>query len=93
MNISPLWDRVVLKGVQEESITKSGILLPSWTEKERPFMYEVIAIWPGKKDVDMSHVSIGDTVLCGQYSGDEVQIEDQKYKIVAIEYILWKITS
>lgn len=92
MNITPLWDRIVLKWVQEESITKSGILLPSWAEKDKPFIYEVISVWPGKKDVDMSWVSVGDTVLCGQYSGDEVRVDDQSYKVVAIDYILAKLS-
>jgi len=91
MNIEPLFDRVVLKSVEAESMTNSGIILPESATKEKPSMYEVVAIWPGKPDRDMSGVSIGDKVLAGQYSGDEVKIEDEEYKIVAIEYILAKI--
>lgn len=91
MNIEPLFDRVVLKSVEAESVTNSGIILPESATKEKPSMYEVVAIWPWKTDRDMSGVSIGDRVLAGQYSGDEVKIEDQEYKIVAIEYILAKI--
>lgn len=91
-SIQPLLDRVVLKPVQEDNVTKSGIYLPEGTNKERPFMYEVVAVWPGKKDTDMSGVSIGDTVLAGQYSGDEVKIDGESYKIVAIEYILAKVS-
>lgn len=92
MNIKPLGDRVVLKWVQSDSVTKSWIYLPDGAKKDRPFIYEVLAVGPGKKDVDMSHVSVWDQVLCGQYAGDEVTVEDESYKVVAIEYILAKIS-
>lgn len=91
MNIQPIWDRVVLKWLQEDSMTKSGIYLPDWANKERPFVYEVLAVGPWKWELDMSHVSIWDKVLCGQYAGDEVTVDDESYKVVAIEYILAKI--
>lgn len=91
MNITPLLDRVVLKAVEKDSVTKSGIILPDGASKERPFIYEVIAIWPWKKDSDMSIISPWDKVLCGQYSWDEVKLWEQEYKVVAIEYILGKI--
>ncbi len=87
MNIKPLGDRVVLKWLRKESITESGILLPESAKEERPFMYEVMAVWPWKKDVDMN-VAVWDKVLCGQYSWDEVKLEDKEYKIVAVEYLL-----
>jgi len=90
--IQPVSDRVVLKAIEEDTITKSGIYLPDSANKERPFLYEVIAIGPGKKDIDMTSISIGDTVLAGQYSGDEVKVDGEEYKIVAIEYILAKIS-
>lgn len=92
MNIQPLFDRVVLKAVQEESISSSGIILPESENKERPFMYEVIAVWPGKPDRDMSGISVWDKVLAGQYSWDEVKIDGEEYKIVAVEYILAKVS-
>lgn len=92
MNIQPLFDRVVLKAVEEENITSSGIILPESASKERPYVYEVVAVWPGKADRDMSGVSIWDKVLAGQYSWDEVKIDGQEYKIVAIEYILAKVS-
>ncbi len=91
MKIQPLSDRVVLKWVQAESVTKSGIFLPDGSNKERPFLYEVIAVWPGKKDVEMSGVSVWDQVLCGQYAGDEVKVDDEDFKVVAIDYILAKV--
>lgn len=91
MKIEPLFDRVVLQAVEAESITNSGIYIPDSANKERPFMYKVIAVGPGKPDRDMSSVSVGDKVLAWQYSWDEVKLWDAEYKVVAIEYILWKI--
>jgi len=92
MNIEPLFDRVVLKAVEQETITSSGIILPDSASKERPFVYEVVAVWPGKSDRDMSSVKVWDRVLAGQYSGDEVKLWELEYKVVAIEYILAKVS-
>lgn len=92
MNIEPLFDRVVLKAVEEENITSSGIILPESASQERPYVYEVVAIWPGKPDRDMSGISVWDKVLAWQYSGDEVKLEGDDYKIVAVEYILAKVS-
>ncbi len=96
MNIQPLSDRVLLKGVEAETVTKSGIYLPENANKERPYIYEVVAVGPGKKDKEGNLVTIdlkvGDRVLSGQYSGDEVEVDKMKYKIVAFEYILAKIS-
>ena len=78
--------------MQQQSVTNSGIYIPDTASKERPYMYEVVAIGPGKKDLDMSGISVGDKVLAGQYSGDEVKVDGQDYKIVAIEYILAKVS-
>ena len=88
MNIQPLSDRVLLKWVSnDKQMTDSGIYLPESAQKERPFLYEVVAVGPGKKDSEIS-VKIWDQVLCGQYSGDEVKVDTEEYKIVAQEYIL-----
>ncbi len=92
MHIQPMFDRVVLKALEQENITSSGIYIPDTASKERPYMYEVVAIWPWKKDSDMSGISVWDKVLAGQYSGDEVKLDGQDYKIVAVEYILAKVS-
>ncbi len=77
-------------------VTKSGIYLPENANKERPHIYEVVAIGPGKKDKDGNMMTIdlqvGDQVISGQYSGDEVEIDKLKYKIVGFDYILAKIS-
>ena len=54
-------------------------------------MYEVVAVWPWKDWVAMQ-VQVWDKVLCGQYSWDEVKLDDTEYKIVAQEYILAKVS-
>lgn len=95
MQIQPLSDRVLLRGVEAEMVTKSGIYLPENANKERPHIYEVVAIGPGKKDKDGNMMTIdlkvGDQVISGQYSGDEVEVDKMKYKIVGFDYILAKM--
>ena len=87
MAIKPLSDRVVLKALEKDNITDSWIYIPESANKERPYIYEVVAIWPGKKDVEMS-VKEGDKVLVGQYSWDDIKYNDEEYKIVWMDYIL-----
>ena len=96
MQIQPLSDRVILKVVEPENVTKGGILLPQTANRERPNVYEVVAVGPGKRDKDGNLVTIdlqpGDKVLSGQYSGDEVEVDGVKYRIVAFDYVLAKIS-
>ena len=87
MIIKPLADRILLKAVEKENITTSGIYIPEWSNKERPYIYEVIAVWPGKDDKNMS-VKIWDKVLSWQYSWDDVKIDWKEFKIVGIDYVL-----
>lgn len=87
MKIRPLADRVVLKWVEAQNQTDSWIFIPESTKQQRPFIYEVVAVWPGTSDKKM-YINVGQKVLCGQYAGDEVKHEDIDYKIVAQEYIL-----
>lgn len=94
-NIIPLSDRILLKPVEADNITASGIILPESANKERPSLYEVLAVGPGRHDKNGNFIKIelevGDRVISGQYSGDDVRVEDENYKIVAYEYILAKI--
>jgi len=95
--IVPLSDRVLLKPIEADKITASGIILPDSVNKERPSLYEVVAVGPGKIDKNGNFVAIelqkGDRVISGQYSGDDVKVDDMTYKIVAYEYILAKISQ
>jgi chaperonin GroES len=93
--ITPLSDRVLLRPIDAEKVTASGIIIPDSANKERPSLYEVITVGPGKADkngnIQKIDLQKGDRVISGQYSGDDVKIGDTTYKIVAFEYILAKI--
>ncbi len=90
MKLVPLGDRVVLKQLEAEMTTKSGIVLPG-QEKEKPQQAEVIAVGPGGiidgKEVKME-VKVGDKVIYSKYAGTEVKLEDEKFIIVKQNDIL-----
>ena len=88
--IKPLMDRVVLKMVEAEETTKSGIVLAG-TAKEKPQIAEVIAVGPGGviegKEVNMC-VKVGDKVVVTKYAGTEIKYEGEEYTIVKQNDIL-----
>ncbi len=91
MKLVPLGDRVVLKQLEAETTTKSGIVLPG-QEKEKPQQAEVIAVGPGGmvdgKEIKME-VKAGDRVIYSKYSGTEVKMDgDEKFVIVRQNDIL-----
>ncbi|RHO54606.1 co-chaperone GroES [Ruminococcaceae bacterium AM28-23LB] len=86
MKLQPLADRVVIKMVEAEETTKSGIILTG-SAKEKPQVAEVIAVGPGVKDNKMQ-VKVGDKVITSKFSGTEVKIEGNEYIIVKENDIL-----
>ncbi len=90
MKLTPLFDRVVLKQLEAEKTTKSGIVLPG-EAKEKPQQAEVVAVGPGGvvdgKEVTMQ-VKVGDQVIYSKYSGTDVEVEDEKYVVVKQNDIL-----
>ncbi len=90
MTIKPLADRVVMKMVEAEETTKSGIIL-SGAAKEKPQVAEIIAVGPGGNvegnDIVM-YVKAGDKVLMSKYSGTEVKIDGDEFVIVRQSDIL-----
>ena len=90
MNIKPLGDRVVIKRLEAEETTKSGIIVTG-TAKERPQEAEVVAVGPGAivdgKRTEME-VKVGDKVLCSNYAGTEVKFEGKEYTILRQDDIL-----
>ena len=84
MKLSPLGDRVVLKALEAEETTKSGIVLPGGS-KEKPQQAEVIAVGPGGmvdgKEVAMQ-VKVGQKVIYSKYAGTEVKLDDEEFIIV-----------
>ncbi|MHB8061835.1 MAG: co-chaperone GroES [Ruminiclostridium sp.] len=84
MKIKPLGDKVVIKMLEGEETTKSGIVLPG-SAKEKPQVAEVVAVGPGTvvdgNEVKME-VKVGDKVLLNKYSGTEVKYDGQEYTIL-----------
>lgn len=90
MTMKPLADRVVIKMVEAEETTKSGIILAG-SAKEKPQVAEVVAVGPGGnvegKDITM-YVKAGDRVITSKYSGTEVKMDGVEYTIVRQSDIL-----
>ncbi len=90
MNIKPLYDRVVIKKLEAEEKTKSGIVLPG-SAKEQPQMAKIVAVGPGGlvegKEVKME-VNVGDKVIFSKYAGTEVKFEGEEYTILRQSDIL-----
>ena len=90
MTLKPLLDRVVVKAVEAEETTKSGIILAA-AAKEKPQIAEIVAVGPGGivdgKEIKMN-VKMGDRVITAKYTGTEVKIDDVEYTIVRQEDIL-----
>ena len=80
LNIKPLADRVLVEPLEAETKTASGIIIPD-SAKENPQQGVVIAVGAGKKDEPMT-VKVGDKVLYGKYSGNEISVDGKKYLIM-----------
>ena len=95
MTIKPLADRVVLKMLEAEETTKSGIILSSKAQ-EKPQVAEVIAVGPGGvvdgKEITME-VAVGDRVLPSKYAGTEVKLDGEEYRILSQSDILAKVVD
>ena len=93
MKIKPLADRVVIKMLEAEETTKSGIILTS-AAQEKPQVAEVVAVGPGGvvdgEKVEME-VSVGDKVLISKYAGTEVKVDGEEYTILRQSDILAKV--
>jgi chaperonin GroES len=94
MKITPLYDRVLLKRIEEQEVKKGGIIIPD-TAKEKPQEAEVIAVGKGRVNEDGKvtplEVKKGDRVLIGKYSGTEVNLDGVEHIILREEEILAKI--
>ena len=85
MNIRPLHDRVIVKRVEAERTTASGIVIPD-SAGEKPDQGEVLAVGPGKRDENGKHVAldvkVGDRVLFGKYSGQTVKVDGDELLVM-----------
>ena len=86
MNIRPLHDRVIVRRIEKEKTTSSGIVIPD-SAAEKPIRGEVIAVGTGKRleggKVQPIDVKVGDNVLFGKYAGSEVKIDDVEYLVMS----------
>lgn len=80
MRLKPLGNRVVLQRQEVEEKTQSGIILPD-SAREKPQAAVVVAVGPGTNGKEMQ-VKEGDKVICSQYAGTEIEVDDEEYVIV-----------
>jgi len=92
MNVKPLDDRVLVKPIEEDFMSESGIILPDTVDKEKPEKGEVLAVGPGKilengQRAKMT-VAVGNKVLFKKYSPDEIKVDGQDLLIISESDIL-----
>ena len=91
MNIRPLYDRVIVKRLEAEVKTKSGLYIPE-TAKEKPIQGQVVAVGNGKRTEDGTvlglEVKVNDRVLFGKYSGTEIKLDGEERVILREDEIL-----
>ena len=96
MNIRPLYDRIVVKRIEEQETTHSGIVIPD-SAKEKPQEGEVMAVGRGKRLDDgkiiVLDVQVGDRILFGKYSGNEITLEGTEYIIMREDDVLGVLAS
>jgi len=96
MNIRPLYDRIVVKRIEERETTRNGIIIPD-SAQEKPQEGEVLAVGRGKRLKDGKlvpvDVKVGDRVLFGKYSGTESKIEGTEYIIMSEDDVLGVLDS
>lgn len=91
MNLRPLQDRIIVKRVEEESMTAGGLFIPE-TAKEKPQRGEIVAVGNGKKTEDGKvlplDVKVGDVVLFGKYAGTEIKVDGDDFLMMREDDIL-----
>lgn len=96
INLKPLADRLVVKPIEREEVTKGGIVLPD-TAKEKPQEGEVLAVGPGRLSEDGKRIAmdikVGDIVIYSKYGGTEIKIDDEELIILRESDVLAKKTK
>ena len=91
VKLQPLADRLVVKPIAREEVTKGGIVLPD-TAKEKPQEGEVVAVGKGKRLEDgkvvVLDVQVGDRILFGKYSGSDIKLDGEEYLIMREDEVL-----
>lgn len=89
MNLRPLGDRLVIKKVEAEEKTKSGIVLPG-SAKEEPQMAEIVAIGADilNDDKKKDQVKVGDKVIFAKYAGSEIKMDNEEFTVLKLSDVL-----
>ena len=91
MKIRPLYDRIVVKRIDEQETTRSGIIIPD-SAQQKPQEAEVIAVGHGKRLEDGTlvalDVKVGDRILFGKYSGNDIRLDGEEYLIMREDDVL-----
>lgn len=87
MKVKPLGNRILVKQLSTEEVTASGIVLPATADKEKKTQGTIVAVGNGE-DIAKLGIKVGDTVVFGKYSGDEIEVEEdgqkQEYKVLNV---------
>ena len=93
VKLEPMADRLVVRPIEKEEVTKSGLVLPD-TAKEKPQEGEVLAVGPGRMSDDGNRIAmdvkVGDIVIYAKYGGTEIKVEDEELMILRESDILAK---
>jgi chaperonin GroES len=96
MNVRPLYDRIVVKRINQQEATRNGIVIPD-SAQEKPQEGEVVAVGRGRRlengDITDLDVSVGDRILFGKYSGSETTIEGAEFLIMREEDVLGVLSA
>jgi chaperonin GroES len=96
MNIRPLYDRIVVKRIEEQETTRNGIVIPD-SAREKPQEAEVMAVGDGKRlehgELAALDVKVGDRILLGKYSGSETKLDGTDYIILREDEVLGVLTA
>lgn len=96
LNIRPLYDRIVVKRIEETETVQGGIIIPD-TAKEKPQEGEVVAVGKGKRLDDGKlvklDVEVGDRILFGKYSGSDIKLDGEEYLIMREDEVLGVIEN
>lgn len=87
MDLQPLGNRILVKPFTEEETTASGIVLPDTVDKEKKAEGEVLAIGEGEK-VTKLNLKVGDKVIFGKYSGEDIDLENKEFKFLKDDEVL-----
>jgi len=92
MTLKPLGDHVIVKPLNNEEVTKAGIVLPSTVDKDRPERGEIIAVGPGRILENGSRsqmdVSVGQKIVFKKYAPEEFKIEGENYLVISASEII-----